>query len=580
MCGICGVAERADLELTADMLASISHRGPDSFDTVLADSSSFGGCRLTIVGQHTTPLPTADETTGTRILLNGEIYNYRGLSEELGCPANADDPEAALVARLLAKSGPQAIARLTGMFAFVVLRDGKLFMGRDRFGIKPLFYAKVGREVVFGSELKAVLRHPGVPTTLDTDALDETMVFGYITSPTRTPFAAVRQVPPGSVVVIGDGVETVYRYWAPSPALYADRDGPPDLDQAAGALLETLRASVGTMLRHDRHQKGFYLSGGVDSSLLATLAAEHQAEPVMTFTLADTDDAPDLLAARAVARAIVADHHEFRVGLADYLAELPVFVRHYENVIAGGVFDLHGGMAFQILSRHISEYVRVAFSGEGADELFGGYYWAYTHPLGFADRIRQRLDAVGRPMQTAAQVDTLFPQPEDADTYRRNLFDFLLGGGLANYHLWSVDRSCSAFGFEVRPAYLHDDIVDLALSLPIELKAMGTETKRVLKAAAVSVFRKLGIEESATRLKEGMPAAVRNVARELDAYVQALVPEAHVAKHPFARYVKTPLDAVMFDLFHFIFVANRGDLPSDFRLDEFYRGGEHARMYR
>jgi asparagine synthase (glutamine-hydrolysing) len=247
------------------------------------------------------------------------------------------------------------------------------------------------------------------------------------------------------------------------------------------------------MLQHDPLDKGFYLSGGVDSSLLVMLAAQLQAGPPSTFTLADSDDTPDLIAARAVAKAVGADHHEFRVTLDDYLQELPVFVQHYENVIAGGVFDIHGGMAYQMLSRKISEHVRVAFSGEGADELFGGYYWSYTHPLGFSDRIRRRLETIGSPDAVAEQVNSLFPRPEDESVYRRNLFDFLIRGGLSNYHLWSVDRSCSAFGFEVRPAYLHDDLVELALSLPIEAKVLGGDTKRVLKEAARQVFDHYGV---------------------------------------------------------------------------------------
>jgi len=579
MCGICGIVGRADRALVTRMLEAVRHRGPDSFDVMDTANASFGGCRLRIVGQVTTPLPFVDEATGNVVLLNGEIYNFREVADELQLSLEtAADPESLVLSRLVDRLGPAGVKRLQGMFAFAILAGERLMLGRDRLGIKPMFFARVGGDLAFGSEIKAILRHPACGVELDAEALDEIAVFGYIASARRTPFVGIRQVPPGCVVSFESGHERTERYWEQPSAFFARPAAGVSLEDAAERVLSTLRSSVATILRHDSHDKAFYLSGGVDSSLLAALAAD-VLSPVSTFTLADSDNAPDLLAARKVAEAIGAEHHELRVGLGDYLAELPFFVRHYENLVAGGVFDIHGGMAFQLLSRRIAEHARVAFSGEGADELFGGYYWLYTHPLGFADRVRERLDRIGRPQPVADLVEALFPVPEDSATYQRNLFDFLLQGGLVNYHLWSVDRSCGAFGFEVRPAYLHDDVVELALSLPIEMKAIGRETKRVLKAAALPVFARLGIEECISRPKEGMPAAVHNVAEQLGTLAGKLVPVGHLAQHPFKRYMSSSLDCLMFDLFFFIFVENRGDVPADFNVVDFYRDGCHADLY-
>lgn len=576
MCGICGISGRVDSVLAARMLSSIRHRGPDSFDVLSLHSSSAGGCRLGIVGSATSPLPRAQG--GCLVLFNGELYNYRALANEMGLAAlDPMDSESDLIHRIVQREGLQGLARLRGMFSIVVMDEERTLMARDRLGIKPLFYCVVDREVVFGSEIKAVLADPRVPTTLDDQALDETAVFGYISSPERTPFASIKQVPPGSVVEVSGGRVRVHKYWEPEPARHGDAESFAD---SAPVVLECLRSGLEQMLRHDPLNKGFYLSGGVDSSLLVMLAAQLQADSPMTFTLADCGDTPDLLAARAVAKAVGANHHEFRVSVDDYLEELPIFVQHYENVVAGGVFDIHGGMAFQMLSRRISEHVRVAFSGEGADELFGGYYWSYTHPLGFSDRIRGRLDAIGSPIAVAEQVDRLFPQPEDESVYRRNLFDCLVGSGLSNYHLWSVDRSCSAFGFEVRPAYLHDDLVELALSLPIEAKVLGNETKRVLKEAARPLFEHYGVSDLLNRKKSGMPAAVGQIAPQLETLARKLVSDADLASHPFRRWAKSPLDAVMFDLFHYVFVENRGALPTGFGVEDFYESGGRARMYR
>jgi asparagine synthase (glutamine-hydrolysing) len=561
------------------MLEAIHHRGPDSFDVTATPYGAFGGCRLAIVGDHATTLPFWDGDTGSTVLFNGEIYNHREIAELLGLAAvNETDAESHVLAHVLDRYGPEGVGRLKGMFAFAVFRNGRLILGRDRLGIKPMFYTLIGADVVFGSEIKALFRHPGCSVALDEEVLDEIAVFGYIATKSRTAFSGVRQVPPGCVVCFEQGLEVVQQYWAPPAAFYAARE--PDLYELSAELFQVLKTSCEQVLRHDRHPKAFYLSGGVDSSLLAALAADLASGPLRTFTLADADDSPDLLAARGVAGAIGSDHSEIRVGLEDYLRELPLFVRHYECPIAGGAFDVHGGMAFQILSRRVSERARVACSGEGADELFGGYYWTYTHPLGFADRMRDRLRAIGSPPSVARQVETLFPEPEDARTYQRNLFDFLLGGGLANYHLWSVDRSCGAFGFEVRPPYLHDDVVEFALSLPIQVKANRTETKRVLKAAAEPLFSRLGIGNCLTRQKDAMPGALRNVAPQLDSLAGSLVPNSHIQHHPYRRYVRTPSECMLFDLFFYILVANRGDLPGDFDLTAFYKDGTCEDLYR
>jgi asparagine synthase (glutamine-hydrolysing) len=579
MCGICGIVGHPDKHLVARMLDAIRHRGPDSFDVTATPHGAFGGCRLAIVGDHATTLPFWEGDTGSTVLFNGEIYNYREIAKLLELAAvNEADAESHVLARVLDRYGPEGVGRLKGMFAFAVCRNERLILGRDRLGIKPMFYTLIGADVLFGSEIKALLRHPGCSVALDEEVLDEIAVFGYIASKTRTAFSGIRQVPPGCVVCFEQGAGVVQRYWTPPVAFHAARE--PDLHELSTELFQVLRTSCEQVLRHDRHQKAFYLSGGVDSSLLASLAADLTSGPLKTLTLADAGDSPDLLAARSVANAIGSDHSEIRVGLEDYLRELPLFVRHYESPIAGGAFDLHGGMAFQILSRRVSECARVTCSGEGADELFGGYYWLYTHPLGFSDRVRDRLRAIGSPSSAARRVETLFPKPEDARTYQRNLFDFLLGGGLANYHLWSVDRSSGAFGFEVRPPYLHDDVVELALSLPIQVKVNGTETKRVLRAAAEPLFSRLGIASCLTRPKDAMPGALRNVVPQFDLLSCDLVPRNHLDHHPYRQYVHTPSACVLFDLFFYILVANRGDLPTGFDLTAFYRDGTCEDLYR
>ena len=249
--------------------------------------------------------------------------------------------------------------------------------------------------------------------------------------------------------------------------------------------------------------------------------------------------------------------------------------------MAGGVFDLYGGVAYHILSGENAKDYKVAFSGEGADELFGGYYWTYTHPLGFADRIRRRMADIGVNGSVEAAVNSLFPQSEDASLYRKNLLDWLMRGGLSNYHLCSVDRSCGAFGFEIRPTYLDQKVVDAALKFPIQFKLGedGRQTKLILKEAARPLFRELGIESVLSRQKLGMPWAVRNLESQMLEWADKHVSEKHLDNHPFRHFFSGKIDAVMFDLFQYIFMAQDGELENDFDMTEFFESGGHERLY-
>jgi len=281
-----------------------------------------------------------------------------------------------------------------------------------------------------------------------------------------------------------------------------------------------------------------------------------------------------------VAKAVESNHHEFFVTADDYLQELPGFVYHYENIVAGGVFDIQGAAAFQILSKHISRHHKVAFTGEGADELFGGYYWIYTHPLGFSDRIRAGTSLLSSQSGTRGLVESIFPHPENEKVYRKNLFDILMKSGLANYHLWSVDRSCSAFGFETRPPYLYDDVAEFALSIPIDFKVPDkTITKRILKDVALKYFEKYSLSDIVIRKKYGMPAALERVAPQARDVINSLIPNKTINRHPLNQYLKTPLDVLMFDLFYYFIIQKRGKLEAGFSIDEFYRGRINEVMY-
>lgn len=564
MCGIAGLWNEASEPAIEAMTRAVAHRGPDGLQFVARGNHSLGASRLAIVGSPTAPPIFSDPSANLSVLFNGEIYNIGPLRAELAAQGVLlqTDLESEVLARLYQREGPKFASRLNGMFAIALLDDDTLVLARDRFGIKPLYYSILNGKIAFGSEIKAILHHPGARSRLRLSALEEVLVFGYIYSPTDTLFEGIQQVEPGSVLVFDRTGRRRHRFGAIPAARYLAAEEPIDYKTAVAQLREHLVKAVASELMHDEHDKGLYLSGGLDSTTVALIAKAILGYPITTFTLTDSAESDDLQAAREVAVRLGTRHVEQIVDVEDYFAALDDFVYHYETIVAGGVFDLHGGVAFHLLSETVARHVRVAFSGEGADELFGGYYWAYTHPLGFSDRIRDRLRRLPTAERVGQCVERLFPQPEDELVYRRHLLDALLRGGLSNYHLQSVDRSCGAFGFEIRPVYLYDDLADFALSLPLEFKVPDKKTtKRILRDAFRAEFERLGLGWVLSRLKQGMPAAVEHLAQAIRERMEAAVSDDHFTRHPLRSYLATKSDVYLFDRFAERFHLEIPDVP-------------------
>lgn len=552
MCGIAGLWNEASEPVIEAMTRAVAHRGPDGLQFVVLGDHSLGASRLAIVGSPTAPSIFHDPSANLSVLFNGEIYNIGLLRAELaaqGLPLETD-LESEVLARLYQREGPEFASRLNGMFAIALLDGDTLVLARDRFGIKPLYYCELNGRVAFGSEIKAVLRHPEVRSRLKLSALEEVLVFGYVYSPADTLFEGIQQVEPGSVLVFDGASKREHRFGAIPAARYLAAQEPADYGTAVAQLREHLIRAVESQLTHDAHDKGLCLSGGLDSTTVAVIAKAILGHPITTFTLADRAESDDLRAAREVASRLGTPHVERIVGVEDYFAALDHFIYHNESIVSGGVFDMHGGMAFHLLTETVARHVRVAFSGEGADELFGGYYWAYTHPLGFSDRIKDRLRRLPTAGRVRQHVERLFPQPEDELVYRRHLLDALVRAGLSNYHLQSVDRSCGAFGFEIRPVYLQDDLAEFALSLPIEFKVPDKRTtKRILRDAFRPEFERLGLGWVLSRLKQGMPAAIERLAPAIQERMEAAVSDDHFSRHPLHSYLATKSHVYLFDKF-------------------------------
>lgn len=579
MCGISGVFGLPSIATASRMSAAIAHRGPDAFDVKIVGRHVLGAARLAIEGGTNAAQPSVLDGIG--IVFNGEIYNYTSIYST----ASSATTEIEVIRDLYNKHSSKFPNLLRGMYAIAIVDDNanKVVLARDPIGIKPLYYTVLGNRLAFASEIKALLQLDRVTPELDIEMLEGLMTFGYVFQQDRTLFKNIYQVPPGHTVTFDGKHLTIDKFYDIPPAIFSGDASTcgSTFEGAAKTVRANMLKALSSHLAHGQQRKAFYLSGGVDSSYMTSLAAAELSYDTVAYTLADNESSDDLQYARKVAHSLGIEHREVHVDLQTYLKFLPDYIHHFEHAVAGGVFDIHGGLAFHILSSSIAKDFKVAFSGEGADELFGGYYWSYTHPRGFADRIRNRQAAIGANGKVEAAVNNLFPKPEDENVYRRNLFDWLVKGGLSNYHLCSVDRSCGAFGFEIRPVYLDHDLADYALRLPIEYKLgpEGKQTKVVLKEAARPLFSKLGIESVLTREKLGMPWAVRNLEASIKSWADVKISDQALANHPFRRFLTDKTEACMFDVFFWIFMINRGVLDDSFDLNDFFDSGRNASMY-
>jgi asparagine synthase (glutamine-hydrolysing) len=550
MCSIVITFNESNPHNLKRMAEAVQHRGPDSFEIWPAGKHGIAACRLSIFGDSCASMIQLDPDTGYVVLVNGEIYNYRELWNDLSKSGfqPRTDLEAELIARMYQVHGLNFVEHLKGMFAIALLDRDSLVLARDSFGIKPLYYASVGRKVIVCSEIKGILAHPQINPHLNLQSLKETSVFGYVVDQEATFFEDIHQVRPGSAITVSaDGTIEKHGFFKAPEARYANGDLHPAYNDACTEVREHLIRTVDRIFSHGSMEKGIYLSGGLDSSIMALIAKRILNYPVKTFTLSDAEENPDFKAARGVAKALETQHY-------DYWRALPDYVAHFESLMAGGVFHIQGGIAFHLLSEKVAQHVRVAFSGEGADELFGGYYWVYTHPLGFSDRIKGNLQNILPDGNVADIVSKLFPEPEDEQTYKRNLFDHLLKGGLSNYHLQSVDRSAGAFGFEIRPLYLYDDISHHAMELPIEYKVPDKKTtKRILRDAFKKDFENAGIEWVNDRLKMGMPSAISEIDKEVTLAVEKAISDEELTQHHLGKILGSKMNLLLFDIFEHIF---------------------------
>ncbi|RZD17546.1 MAG: asparagine synthase (glutamine-hydrolyzing) [Candidatus Acididesulfobacter diazotrophicus] len=562
MCGICGVYGEKKTADVSKMLGAISHRGPDGKKIEVSPWGSLGFCRLDIFGSSGANQPAISIDRQVAVVFNGEIYNFEELKASLSFKEDITD-EAELILALFLKYGEKCFSKLKGMFAIAIMTSLKLILARDAVGIKPLVYFSYKNRLYFASEIKALLQVKEDVIEIDEDALGEAAVFGFVFSFEKTMFKGIGQVRPGTYLVFESGkIECKTFYKLPSSFYEYSSSNETGITSKFSSIMDS---SAKRFLMHSKHPQSIYLSGGLDSSLMTWFLQKNSHAPLDTFNLFDDDKSEDRSFASKVADELRTNHEEIKTNIEECLQWIDHYLYYYESLVTDGIFNVIGSLAFHILSSYIGKTHKLAYCGEGADELFGGYYWMHSHPLGFSDRLRSRAYQVNNGnTRINDYIQKKFPANDSQeDNIRREIFDILMGPGLTNCHLWSVDRSSSAFSFEARPLYLYDDVREWALSLPIEKKISGKNTKILLKKYAQKLGSPL-FAEIATRKKIGMPAAMNVSLKNLSAYALKEFSNKKGDDNPhkqYASFFNTDLERLMFDRFYQIFIVNRGKVP-------------------
>jgi asparagine synthase (glutamine-hydrolysing) len=528
MCGICGVVSASgsvDPERAARMSATLVHRGPDSTGEFCDGTAVLAARRLSIIDLETGDQPIANEDETVRIVQNGEIYNYRELRRELDRAGHVfrTHGDTEVILHLYEQHGLGFAERLRGMFAVALwdARRRRLVLARDRFGIKPLYYSAADGDLAFASELRAFPRGE-----IDLDALEAFLAFNSIPAP-LTIFRGVRKLPPGHLLVWDDGGVRLERFARPAPVATSDVRGDDEAE-----LVEELRARIRDSVRAHLVSDvpvGVLLSGGIDSSLLAALAAQETTEPLRTFSIGFEERSFDELAdARLVAERYGTDHHEL-VLRPDAALLLPALADAFDEPFADS-----SALPTYLVSQLAASHVKVALSGEGGDELFGGYYTyaadllaarigglarvarplvellpsssarasfdyrakrfvraAHLPPLERHHGWKEIFSPDARAELTGRQpafdpVDVLrarYAETAAADELAR-LQDVDLGIYLVDDLLVKTDRASMAHSLEARVPYLDTVVTNLALALSTRHKVRGLAKKVLLRKAA------------------------------------------------------------------------------------------------
>lgn len=505
MCGICGELrfdkQPPDLDVIKRMTAMLVRRGPDAEGIFSGDAVAFGHRRLSIIdlSEHSKQ-PMVDETLHLALVFNGTIYNYKELRAELMTMGYDffSEGDSEVILKAYHAWGKHCVERFYGMFAFAIwdMRGQTLFLARDRFGIKPLYYAADGAALHFASTLQALLAVGGVDTSIDPIALHHHLTLHAVVPAPRTLLNGVKKLPPAHYMSIAtNGEISQQRYWnldATRPALaLSEQDWLVATRHVLSKAVERHRLAADVPV-------GVLLSGGLDSSLMVGLLADH-VQDLRTFSIGFEDigddaekgdefEYSDQIVARFKTR-----HHKYLIPNSEVLRRLPEAVCNMSEPMVS-----QDAIAFYLLAEKVADEVKVVLSGQGADEVFGGYFW-YPQMQAASGSALNRFSNHYFDRDHAEYLETVaarYHVPDvsselvqheltlpQGDTFLDQVLRFDVTTLIVDDPVKRMDNMTMAWGLEARVPFLDHELVELAARMPPELR-LKEGGKFPLKAVA------------------------------------------------------------------------------------------------
>lgn len=544
MCGICGAIQydpfsHVDVTVLTAMNQRLIHRGPDEEGCYVSGNVGLASRRLSIIDLKSGRQPVTNENRTIWLVYNGEIYNHGELRIRLESSGHQfqSKSDTETIVHLYEEYGEECVRHLRGMFAFALwdATKRKLFLARDRLGIKPLYYLRLKDTFLFASEIKALLAHPGASAEFNRGALPEFLAFGYLAG-TRTLFAGIQKLAPGHTAVLDEtGRLRIQQYWDPPQERSSEIR---DVSYYVDGYRDLLEQAVHSHLMSDV-PLGIFLSGGIDSSAIAALMSDLRRAPIETFSVGYSEQAhSELPYARIMAEQLGSIHHEVRISRKDFFDALPKLVWHEDEPLVWP-----SSVSLYFVARLAREHVKVVLTGEGSDETLAGYtrypftLWNARLDHGYRGvvpngvrrflrrtltelewmppKIKRKLrhtflakdgaswvsfyldnfyTAFSETEQDGLLTDELRPDPGEAyrDTlafWERSsgpLLGRLLYTDIKTYLVelcMKQDQMSMAASVESRVPFLDHPLVEFALSIPARLKTRGLTGKTILKAA-------------------------------------------------------------------------------------------------
>ncbi len=563
MCGFCGFTGNLDDKETCltNMMNKIIHRGPDSAGQHIDEDIAMGFRRLSIIDLDFGSQPMYNEDKSIVITFNGEIYNHHELREELKAKGHifANNADTEVLVHAYEEYGTEMVNRLRGMFAFVIWdsNENTLFGARDYFGIKPFYYANIGGRLVYGSEIKSILEYPGYNKQINETALENYLTFQYSVLP-ETFFKGIFKLMPAHYFIFKDGRMQITRYW--EPKFEADENA--TMDELTDKIDAAVQESI---IKHKISdvEVGSFLSSGVDSSYVA--ASFHGDK---TFTVGfDYEKYNEIDYAKKLSSKIEIDNYSKLITTDEYWGTLGKIQYHMDEPLADP-----SAIALYFVSQTAAKHVKVALSGEGADEFFGGYN-IYHEPFSLAPMkkipkpIRKAMAGIAGalPFKFKGKNFLIRASKDVEERFIGNAFMFtekernkILKNPTGKYpfmeltkpfydkvadkddvtkmqyidiHFWLIgdillkaDKMSMAHSLEVRVPYLDKEVFEVARKIPTRLKVTDKNTKVAMRAAANRYLPDMVAEKK----KLGFPVPIRIWLRE-DKYYN-IVKEAFTSK--------------------------------------------------